>query len=186
MTRRGTQKARRLRIATGVIISFVTFGIALPAVFILAANWFDGLLDIPPLLSPGIATILAAFCAVVGLLWVTWSYSYLVFVGKGSPVEAFGMPLEPTQQLVTFGPYAYLRHPMIFGLLWLLLGIALYLRSITGVILVPIIALLTWAHLVIWEEFGLEERFGEEYKQYRKHVRALIPHLKPYIPPEIR
>jgi protein-S-isoprenylcysteine O-methyltransferase Ste14 len=182
MTRRGTQQAKKSRITLGVMISVATFGIALPALFITASTRLDLALQFPPLLTFNTAMLLAAFCTLVGLLWITWSYSYLVFVGKGSPVEAFGIALEPTEQLVTFGPYAYLRHPMIFGVLWVLLGIAFYARSLSALILVPVIALLAWAHLLIWEEFGLEQRFGEEYKLYRKNVRALIPHLTPYEP----
>ncbi|MDO8586147.1 MAG: isoprenylcysteine carboxylmethyltransferase family protein [Armatimonadota bacterium] len=182
MTRRGTQESRKWRIILGVMLSVVTFGIAVPATFVMAAKWLDRVINLPGILTSDIATILAAFCVFVGLVWMTWSYSYLVFVGKGSPVEAFGIALEPTQQLVTFGPYAYLRHPMIFGLIWLFLGVALYIRSLGAIILVPVIAFLAWAHLRIWEEFGLEQRFGEEYVRYRNHVRALIPHLAPYIP----
>jgi protein-S-isoprenylcysteine O-methyltransferase Ste14 len=182
MTRQGTQQQKKSRIALGVVMSVATFGIVLPWLFILASNGLDSKLHFPPLLSFNTAMLLAAFCTLVGLLWITWSYSYLVFVGKGSPVEAFGIAIEPTEQLVTFGPYAYLRHPMIFGVLWVLLGLAFYLRSISALIMVPLIALLAWAHLLIWEEFGLEQRFGEEYKLYRKNVRALIPHLTPYEP----
>ena len=182
MTRQGTQQAKKSRITLGVVISVATFGIVLPALFILVSAWLDSTFRFSPMLTFNTAMLLAAFCTVVGLLWITWSYSYLVFVGKGSPVEAFGIALEPTEELVTFGPYAYLRHPMIFGVLWVLLGIAFYIRSLSAVMLVPVIALLAWAHLLIWEEFGLEKRFGEEYTLYRKNVRALIPHLTPYEP----
>lgn len=182
MTRQGTQQQKKSRIALGVVMSVATFGIVLPWLFILASNGLDSKLHFPPMLTFNTAMLLAAFCTLTGLLWITWSYSYLVFVGKGSPVEAFGIAIEPTEQLVTFGPYAYLRHPMIFGVLWLLLGLAFYLRSFSALVMVPIIALLAWAHLLIWEEFGLEQRFGDEYKLYRKNVRALIPHLTPYEP----
>ncbi|MDO8682688.1 MAG: isoprenylcysteine carboxylmethyltransferase family protein [Armatimonadota bacterium] len=182
MTRQGSRAVRRHRIIVGVLLSVVTFGVLLPITFVLLSKWLDMTLGFPPLTSEDIATIVAAFCIFVGILWITWAYSYLVFIGKGSPVEAFGMALEPTQALVTFGPYAYLRHPMTFGILWVLVGTAFYIRSISGLILIPILALAAWAHIVIWEEKGLERRFGAEYKRYRENVPALIPRLKPYEP----
>jgi len=54
------------------------------------------------------------------------------------------------------------------------------------VILIVLAAFAAWAHIVIWEERGLEQRFGEEYVNYRDSVRALIPHLKPYSPKNLR
>jgi len=180
MTRRETPEVRKHRIILGLVLGLATFGVALPATFVLLAGWLDRVLGFPDLLSPGTGAILAAACMCVGLLWITWSHSFIVFVGRGSPVEAFGRALEPTRQLVTSGPYAYLRHPMVFGVLWVLLGIAFYIGSISGLILAPILGLIAWAYLVTWEERGLERRFGEEYIRYRDNVRALIPHLKPY------
>jgi len=185
MSARTTRAARKRRIVVGFIISAVTYGLALPVTFALLAESLDNLLRLPQLFTAGTASILAAACILIGFVWITWSYSFIVFVGKGSPVEAFGVALEPTSQLVTIGPYAYVRHPMVFGFLWVLLGVGFYLRSISGVILALAGALAAWAHLVIWEERGLERRFGEDYVHYRDSVRALIPHLTPYSPPDV-
>jgi len=132
MARRTTPEARKSRMILGLIISVVTFAVALPLTFGLLAERLDGLLKTRPLFGQGTASLLAGAAILIGLFWVTWSYSNIVLVGKGSPVEAFGRALEPTIQLVTSGPYAYLRHPMIFGFLWILLGVAFYLASVSG------------------------------------------------------
>ena len=185
MNARVTRAVKKRRIVLGLVISAVTFGLALPFTFVMLAKWLDRLLGFPPILAEGTATILSAAFLLIGLVWVTWSYSFIVFAGKGSPVEAFGVALEPTRQLVTSGPYAYVRHPMVFGFLWALLGVAFLRRSVSGVVLVLLSALAAWAHLVIWEERGLARRFGDEYIRYHNNVRALIPHLSPYSPPEV-
>lgn len=117
----------------------------------------------------------AACCVLAGLFWILWGYSYLHFVGKGTPIEAFGMALYPTKYLVTTGPYAYTRNPMVFGFLSILLAVAFYTGSVSGLILVPLIALLTAAYLRAFEEPYLEKRFGAEYLDYRTKASMLLP-----------
>jgi protein-S-isoprenylcysteine O-methyltransferase Ste14 len=99
-------------------------------------------------------------------------------VGLGSPVEIFRFVLLPTQQLVTRGPYAYTRNPMFLGVLFLLLAIALHGMSITALALLPILLLVGLEYIRVYEEPALRERFGEEYRQYRRSVPALIPRFR--------
>jgi protein-S-isoprenylcysteine O-methyltransferase Ste14 len=124
---------------------------------------------------PSINQFAAAFSALVGVFWILWGYSYLHFVGKGTPIEAFGMALYPTRFLVTTGPYAYTRNPMVFGLLFVLLAVAFYSCSISGLVMVPVIALIAAAYIRAFEEPHLERRFGAEYAEYRKNTPLLIP-----------
>ena len=182
MRTQASHETRHSRIIIGAAISVATYGLAVPVTFVLLSKWLDQEIGFPPLFGPGLASLLAAAAILIGLLWVTWSYSYIVFFGKGSPVEAFGVALEPTKQLVTSGPYGYMRHPMIFGMLWVILGIGFYMRSLAALILVAVSAIVAWLHIVLWEESGLAARFGQDYIDYRDHVRALIPHLRPYAP----
>ncbi len=65
---------------------------------------------------------------------------------------------------------------MILGYALILSSVGLFLDSVTGTFVVPVIALLLlsgWIKLV--EESGLERRFGEEYKTYKQMVPFLIP-----------
>ena len=168
----------RLRKFIGFWIVLIAFGGIFPSVFYLLSRWLDGALALPKFASEPMGVFAAAFSATVGLFWVLWAYSYLHFVGRGSPIEAFGVALYPTQRLVATGPYAYTRNPMVLGLLFILLAIASYAGSVAGLALVPILAVLAVAYLRIFEEPGLARRFGEEYTEYRKSVPALIPKLK--------
>src|SRR5258708_2673953 len=73
---------------------------------------------------------------------------------------------------------------LILGVLTVLLGEATMFSS------VPI---LTWAgtffmintiYFFILEEPQLDDRFGEDYRLYKKHVSCWIPRMKPYQPQE--
>ena len=176
---------RRARVIIGTTASAVVVGTALPVVFWLVARNLDRVFGLPTTpISPPIARILTGASWSVGLFWILWSYSYLIFVGGGSPVEAFGVALEPTKRLVTTGPYAYVRNPMIFGVLFILLGVAFLADSASGLVLVPVGGAAAAAHLRLFEEKGLVTRFGTAYEHYREHVPMLIPRRSPYLPPE--
>lgn len=158
----------------------LAFIIGVPLAYYAFCSVIDGLLKLPPLSAAllNVYPFLTAFSVVVGLFWIFWAYSYLHFVGLGSPVEAFQVALHPTQQLVTTGPYAYSRNPMFLGVLFLLLAVALNGRSVTGLLLLPIILLVGLEYIRAYEEPALRKRFGDEYKQYRRSVPALIPRFR--------
>jgi protein-S-isoprenylcysteine O-methyltransferase Ste14 len=162
------------------------FGIVLPVIFWLAAVGLDMAIGFPPLpISRPVGLIMTGLTWSLGLFWILWAYSYLLFIEKGSSVEAIEDALEPGSHLVTGGPYAYVRNPAIFGLLIILLGVAFLADSISGFILVPIAALISAAFIRLVEEKELLARFGAAYEHYRKSVPMLVPHLRPYIPPEV-
>ena len=166
----------RLKKFVSLWIVLIVFGAVVPGVFYLVNMWLNRLLGLPPVLAEPNNVFAAAIALAVGLFWITWAYSYLHFVGKGSPVEAFGVALYPTQRLVTTGPYAYTRNPMLLGLLFVLAGIAFIANSIAGLVLIPVLALLAIVYLKGFEEPGLARRFGSEYNEYRKAVPILIPY----------
>ena len=167
---------KKFKAMVGTVLSVAAF-VAFLAVFSLLVRYIDRTPVLPPIIPAGTAVFLGAAAGLIGLFWVTWAYGYLLFIGRGSPAELFGMALLPTRQLVMCGPYAYTRNPMMFGMLWLVLGIALYRRSLTGILLVPLLTLLVVAYLKLFEEPGLERRFGGEYHQYRQRVPLVFPHF---------
>ena len=165
----------------GLALTTVALGLAAPVGFWFLSLAVDRALGLGPVISAPAALILAAAAILVGVFWITWSYSYLVFVGKGVPLEVFGHALHPTSVLVTTGPYAYSRNPMVLGLLFVLLGVAFLRRSVAGLVLAPLIAALTATYLAEFEERALVKRFGADYEEYRHNVPMLIPRLTPYI-----
>ncbi len=170
----------RMRKFIGLWIVVILY-IGSPIVYYWLARWLDRVIGLPALMSRDLSVLFAALSFFAGLFWALWAYSYLHFVGGGSPVEAFGRALEPTQSLVTTGPYAYTRNPMLVGSLFLLLAGALYANSISGVVLIPVLALIALWYIARFEEPELVRRFGEPYEQYREAVPALIPSIRPRV-----
>ena len=177
-------KLRVSRSTLGIIISAIAFAGVFPVIFGLVSRWLDQVFGLPPLFGPPLSSIITAGFWLIGAFWVFWAYSYLIFVGGGSPFEVFGFALEPTKQLVTSGPYSYTRNPAIFGLLWIFAGISTLLQSMGGLILLPILAIIIIIYLKAFEESGLVRRFGADYEHYRQHVPLLFPRLITYIKPE--
>ena len=117
-----------------MVITLVLAGIAAPVVFWFISRWLDREIGFGPIMSAPISLILGAAAILFGVFWVSWAHSYLLFVGKGVPLEVFGWAIHPTRVLVTTGPYAYTRNPMALGLLFILLGVAFLRGSISGLI----------------------------------------------------
>lgn len=97
--------------------------------------------------------------------------------GRGTPV-----PFDPPRQLVTTGPYAYVRNPMqISGVaILVLLGLVIgnFWVSAAGVL-----AHIYSAGLAGWDEDeDLRRRFGRDWVAYRANVRAWIPRITPWHP----
>ncbi len=112
---------------------------------------------------------------ITGAFWMVWATAYLVYKEEGSPIEAFGKAIEPTKKMVTTGPFKYTRNPMMFGFFVMLLGMAVFFRTLAGALLVPLIALGFVIYWRVFEERYLLERFGKEYLEYKRETPVLIP-----------
>jgi protein-S-isoprenylcysteine O-methyltransferase Ste14 len=80
-------------------------------------------------------------------------------------------------KLVTTGIYAHVRHPQYLGFMLLTLGMNILWVAISTLLLWPILALLYY-RLAKEEEKELEERFGEEFLEYKRSVPAFIPYIR--------
>ena len=68
------------------------------------------------------------------------------------------------------------------GVLIVLLGEALTFLSKNIVIWAGEFFIINIIYFIIYEEPNLEKRFGEEYREYKKHVSMWLPRLTPYYP----
>ncbi len=79
------------------------------------------------------------------------------------------IPRLETNHLVTSGIYECMRHPMLFGLTLLPLGTALLVGSPTFItIIAPIEMIFVVLMVVIFEEWEVRKKFGDDYKEYAK------------------
>jgi len=106
----------------------------------------------------------------VGVGWVGWALTCNRFGNFNlRPV------VRENGQLVTAGPYHFIRHPMYAGTLWVFTGLVLNAPSPVRWVVLGVLA----ANLVLKiriEENLLVQRYPE-YQDYRKRTRALIPFL---------
>jgi methanethiol S-methyltransferase len=118
---------------------------------------------------------------VVGLALVALGlYVYSHAFPSFSKVQVSGLAqLEPerhTQQLMTSGIRARVRHPIYLGHLLEAAGWTIASGSISLFALLAF-ALITGAIMLHVEDSELEKRFGPTYSNYRRSVPSIIPRL---------
>ena len=80
-------------------------------------------------------------------------------------------------KLMVEGIYKYMRHPQYVGFLMITLGLNVMWLTIITLIMWPILAALYW-RLAKKEDKDMEEKFGEEFLEYKRKVPGFIPHLR--------
>ncbi len=126
--------------------------------------------------------------------WIAWSQvelpPWLRFGGAGLGVAAIGLfvwmfkhlganvtataQTRPDAQLVTTGPYRWIRHPMYaFGFIWFLAIVVL-----TASWFIAVTSVAGYSFLFIRcrrEEANLIEKFGDEYRAYMQRTGRFFP-----------
>jgi protein-S-isoprenylcysteine O-methyltransferase Ste14 len=82
--------------------------------------------------------------------------------------------LEEGHQLIQTGPYHLVRHPIYLGGLIGVIGTAIVIGEVRGLLSAAFV-LAVVALKIRTEEAFLGERFGPAYRQYQRKVKALIP-----------
>lgn len=163
-----TKKTRTLLTPIGAII-FVLF----TSVFVAAALAVDKWLGFPNLIPMPASIYFSAPIILVGLYITAWSVFHFIKV-KGTPV-----PANPPPKVVTTGPYAYTRNPMVTGIFILLFGIGELLGSISlTYIFTPLFILVNYWELKEIEEPELVRRLGDEYIEYRNKTPMFFPKIR--------
>jgi len=80
------------------------------------------------------------------------------------------------QRLATSGIRAYVRHPVYLGHLCEMVAWSLG-SGLVGCYALTLFAVVTGAFMIRLEDKELEERFGGEYREYRKNVPAVLPRI---------
>lgn len=86
-------------------------------------------------------------------LFIRTVYLFRTF-GKGTLA-----PWTPTQKLIIRGPYKYCRNPMISGVLFIIMGEALFLNSTNILIFSGIFFLINTVYFILKEEPGYARSF---------------------------
>jgi len=107
-------------------------------------------------------------CA-LGLGFAFWAR---INIGRnwGSP-----MSVKENPDLVTSGPYAYVRHPIYSGVLLAMLGSSIIFGA--WWIVLSIISGIYFVYSAIVEEKLLIQQFPDQYPEYRARTKMLIPFI---------
>ncbi len=118
------------------------------------------------ILFPG-ARIIAWPWTLFGLAPLVGGISLMVLGDRR--FEAAGTPVSPRRDpvvLVERGVYALSRNPMYLGIVFLLLGAALLLGTLSPLLVAPLVGRILSLRFIRWEEAKLRATFGETYEAY--------------------
>jgi protein-S-isoprenylcysteine O-methyltransferase Ste14 len=114
--------------------------------------------------TAGLVVFAAGAIVYLHCLWL------FVVRGQGTPA-----PFDPPRRLVWRGLYKWVRNPMYLGVIALVGGEALFLRS--NHILVYVVCFTCAVHIfvVAYEENTLRRQFGAMYEDYKRNVPRWLP-----------
>lgn len=143
---------------------WTVIGASIFAGFFLRAAFPQGRLP-----HPQVFYVLGLILFVLGLI-VRWIA--IVHLGRFFTVN---LAIAEDHQLITTGPYRFVRHPSYTGTLLIFLGFGLCMLNIFSLAaeFLPISAAFLWRMHV--EEAALKDAFGEQYRSYAASTRRLIP-----------
>jgi protein-S-isoprenylcysteine O-methyltransferase Ste14 len=140
-------------------------GVSAVGVFLIAGLLNHGSLAVHDVILGAVGAVLFA----CGIALAVWARLHL---GRN-----WGMPMtqraEP--ELVTSGPYRFVRHPIYSGLLTAMLGTALA-NDLLGLIVVAVLVAYFYYSGAV-EERNLTATFPTAYPEYRSRTKMLIPFL---------
>jgi protein-S-isoprenylcysteine O-methyltransferase Ste14 len=130
-------------------------------------------LPIPPSIPKPITLLLGSILFFCGLGLILWGRLTLGSLYNVSTSQGAALYLD--HQLITKGPFAFVRHPMYLGILLTGLGGILLYRTWTMVFFAAnFLGLLVRARR---EEEALARQFGQEWLTYCQRVPAFFPRI---------
>lgn len=166
-----TEHGEATRIAAMIPLAPLFLGL-MPGIVAGVGPRVDRRLGLAPRVPGPPARVLGTALAAAGFGLAFWSIDAQLGRGRGTP-----LPVMPTQELLTDGPFRHVRNPMTLGAILAYLGIAVAARTTTGTALVLGLATALIGYLKRLEEPELAERFGEAYLAYRRTTPFMVPRV---------
>jgi protein-S-isoprenylcysteine O-methyltransferase Ste14 len=164
-----TEHGERTRFGVTLLAGLVFLGL-LPFVVAGLGPRLDRRLGLAPLRVGTLGRLLGGGLSAVGFSLGVWSVATQLDRGLGTP-----LPVAPTQELLTEGPFRCCRNPMTLGTILAYAGIAVAARTTAGTALVLSLAAALLTYLKRLEEPELVERFGDAYLAYRRETPFIVP-----------
>jgi protein-S-isoprenylcysteine O-methyltransferase Ste14 len=158
-----------MRIATTLLAGPLFLGL-LPFVVAGVGPRLDRRLGLPPVRVGRLVRIVGGLLTALGFALGFWSVNTQLTRGRGTP-----LPVMPTRELLTDGPFRYCRNPMTLGTILAYMGVAVAARTIAGAVFVLSLAASLLVYLKRLEEGELAARFGKAYLAYKRETPFIIP-----------
>jgi len=126
-----------------------------------------------PQTGTGVFAYLAFPLWIMGGIILLWSFWNFLVEGRGTPA-----PIDPPKELVAAGFYRYVRNPMYFGVLLILIGHFLWFGFWSLLAYTAFALVATHLFVTRYEEPTLKRKFGTAYEQYLKRVPRWIPRFR--------
>jgi len=112
--------------------------------------------------------------SILGDAVILLSFLFIFWVTRVNSFAASNIRVEQDQRVIDTGPYAYVRHPMYAGAVWLFVGMPIALGSWWSLgLIVPFMPVLLWR---LVDEERILRRDLSGYTEYTRRVRfRLIP-----------
>ena len=120
----------------------------------------------PPSDRIGVLALLPILFGIGVHLYSAWHFAV---TGLGTPA-----PIDPPKTLVVRGPYRLTRNPLYVGVVSVLFGEALMVRSLTLTEYAAAVFLAFYAFVLVYEEPVLRDKFGAAYAEYCAEVPRWI------------
>lgn len=153
----GTERTTRMGHRTGIL------------------GWFDRI-RFNEILRQGIGLLLVAVCA-----YFAMPDAGTVAIGLGMAVAgqifriyAAGYIFK-NKQLASTGPYALVRHPLYLGNFLILIGFTIASANLYVAAGVLVFFLVWYPAAISYEDGKLERIFEDEWREWSKDIRAIIP-----------
>ena len=148
----------------GVGPYLLLLGFIVEGMTIISRQW----ISFPIPLSPVTQAILTIPCVAAFSICIIWINRQINTIKVNL--------LNKQNELITSGPFAYVRHPL-YSSLMITIPPLLVIWFANLLFFIPWIIIILISHFVV----AIEERrliivFGEAYENYRRHVPALIPY----------
>jgi protein-S-isoprenylcysteine O-methyltransferase Ste14 len=117
-----------------------------------------------------IFSFIGLFICVAGVAIYGWCARDFILKGKGTPA-----PYDPPKQLVAEGFYRLSRNPMYVGVSSIVLGEALFFKSLAVFVYTLVLFCAFHLRVTLYEEPTLKRLFGESFAEYCRRVPRWLP-----------
>lgn len=118
----------------------------------------------------------APWVSILGDVIIVLSFLSMFWVIKVNSFAASNIRVEEGQHVTDTGPYAYVRHPMYAGALWLLAGIPLALGSWWSLGLIAL-----FLPVLLWRLLDEEKILRKDLRGYTEYTRKVRYRLIPFV-----